>query len=169
MKNRSTRGATFWVSLWLVVLLTCVGTVYLMARANVDVSGTGMSIFITAFGLVVASFSAWLAVRILNRREKWAIWTAVALPIPLYVLGVLPAGWLYTHHVLPDWGDGILELSYRPLIWLFEHPAALPYLMGLLLFSLPVFIISAISSTGSERQKIEGASAGNVVRPDGPR
>jgi hypothetical protein len=50
-------------------------------------------------GLVVAAFVIWLTVRIVNRRERWAKWTAVALSIPLvlYPLSSGPVCWVIHH------------------------------------------------------------------------
>ena len=35
-----------------------------------------------------AAFSIWLAVRIVNRRERWAMWTAVALVLAFAALTI---------------------------------------------------------------------------------
>src|SRR5258708_31491364 len=52
--------------------------------------------------LAAVTFSAlcvWLAVRIVNRREKWAKWMAVALAVVLvgYPLSFGPACWISDH------------------------------------------------------------------------
>jgi len=52
---------------------------------------------VAIFGIVVAAFCVWLAVRIFNRRERWAKWTlaGLVLGLPLlYVLSFGPACWL---------------------------------------------------------------------------
>jgi hypothetical protein len=51
---------------------------------------------ISAFGVAIPAFCVWLTVRIVNRRERWAKWTAAAvfglLPV-LYVGSFGPACW----------------------------------------------------------------------------
>ena len=51
---------------------------------------------LAALGVAFAASCIWLAVRIVNRRERWAIWTAAALVIALPVL----------------WGTGFFETLY---------------------------------------------------------
>ena len=148
MADSRRRGATFWVSLWFIVLLMCIVGVHALGNAGPALSGTGMTITIATFGVLVTSFSIWLAVRILNRREKWAAWTAIALPIPLYVLGIYPAAWLYFDGDLPDWARGLVKQFYTPLIWLFNNPAALGVLA---LVSFLVLIVLAVSLSGSAK------------------
>jgi len=60
-----------------------------------DKSGNGGS---RDFALLVASLAlaVWLAVRVINRRERWAKWalaTLASLPV-LYVVSFGPACWL---------------------------------------------------------------------------
>jgi hypothetical protein len=45
-----------------------------------------MTIFLPALALAFAAFCVWLTVRIFNRRERWAKWTAVAVPVVLVIL-----------------------------------------------------------------------------------
>jgi hypothetical protein len=54
-----------------------------------------MAIALAIFGVAFAAFCVWLAVRIINRRERWAKWTlAVLISLPLiYVL----SGWVRAH------------------------------------------------------------------------
>jgi hypothetical protein len=55
----------------------------------------GMSIILPALAVAFAAFSGWLTVRIVNRRERWAKLTAVALAIALlYPASFGPACWL---------------------------------------------------------------------------
>jgi len=73
-----------------------------------------MIILLPALGGVFAAFCVWLTVRIVNRREKWAKWTAVGLlGLPLlYVLSFGPACWIDRHpglyiqapHFFGPWG-----------------------------------------------------------------
>ena len=53
-----------------------------------------MSIFLPALGVAFTAFCIWLAVRILNRRERWAKWMAVVLTLLAYPLSFGPACWL---------------------------------------------------------------------------
>lgn len=55
-----------------------------------------MTLVLPALAVAFAAFCVWLAVRILNRRERWAKWTfaaVVGVPI-LYVMSFGPACWL---------------------------------------------------------------------------
>jgi hypothetical protein len=55
-----------------------------------------MTVVLSALGVAFAAFCVWLTVRIVNRRERWAKWTAAVvafLPI-LYVLSFGPACWI---------------------------------------------------------------------------
>ncbi|MBI3864247.1 MAG: hypothetical protein HY290_20375 [Planctomycetia bacterium] len=56
-----------------------------------------MAIALAFTGAAFAAFCLWLAVRIINRRERWAKWTLAAtivgLPL-IYVLSFGPACWL---------------------------------------------------------------------------
>jgi hypothetical protein len=51
-----------------------------------------MSIVLPALAVGFAAFCVWLAVRIVNRRERWAIWTAAGLLIASACL----AAWWWT-------------------------------------------------------------------------
>ena len=52
----------------------------------------GMGLAMTIFGVAFAAFCVRLAVRIVNRRERWAKWTAVAILVIGPVLYVLSSG-----------------------------------------------------------------------------
>lgn len=57
-----------------------------------------MTIILPVLGLSFAAFCVWLAVRIMNRRERWAKWTlagVLAMPV-LYVLSFGPACWWFS-------------------------------------------------------------------------
>jgi len=58
-------------------------------------------VLLQALAIALAAFSIWLAVRIVNRRERWAIWTAVGLVVVLlaYPLSFGPACWLNSQPV----------------------------------------------------------------------
>ena len=49
-----------------------------------------------ALGMAFAAFAVWLAVRIVNRQERWAKWTALALVAIVlgYPLSFGPAVWI---------------------------------------------------------------------------
>src|SRR5690349_19586030 len=54
-----------------------------------------MTIVLPALALAFAAFCVWLAVRIINRRERWAKWTAAVIAPPLlYLLSFGPACWI---------------------------------------------------------------------------
>jgi hypothetical protein len=55
-----------------------------------------MAIAIAISAVAIAAFCVWLAVRIFNRRERWAKWSlAVAIWLPLlYVLSFGPWCWI---------------------------------------------------------------------------
>src|SRR5579872_490021 len=75
-----------------------------------------MALALSIFGAVIFAFCVWLAVRIVNRRERWAKWTAVAVAaaLSLYALSVGPAYWA-ADHMLPRWAYGKVEAIYHPL------------------------------------------------------
>jgi len=79
-----------------------------------------MAIVLSVLGVAFAAFCIWLAVRIFNRRERWAKWLAVGtfLGAELYLLSFGPASWLVGHSYLParpTWW------VFRPLTWLATH------------------------------------------------
>ena len=56
-----------------------------------------MTILLSVLGVSFAAFCIWLGVRIVNRRERWAKWTAVGLLVGLpllYVGSFSPACWI---------------------------------------------------------------------------
>ena len=82
-----------------------------------------MAIFLAIIGSAIAAFCIWLAVRFVNRRERWAKWTlAVVVGGPLlYVASFGPACCLV--------GEGHLHVNalrrcYRPLANLVNCPTA---------------------------------------------
>jgi hypothetical protein len=58
-------------------------------------------VLLQALAIALAAFSIWLAVRIVNRRERWAKWTAVGLVVLLlaYPLSFGPVCWLNSQPV----------------------------------------------------------------------
>ena len=78
-------------------------------------------LILPALGVAFAAFCVWLGVRVVNRRERWAKWTGVALLVALmgYPLSFGPAYWMCTDargRVRKDWtGDAFLNV-YAPII-----------------------------------------------------
>jgi hypothetical protein len=58
-----------------------------------------MAIALLIFGVAFAAFCVWLTVRIVNRRERWAKWTAAG--VVLFVLYPLSVGPMYAIFVGP--------------------------------------------------------------------
>jgi hypothetical protein len=58
-----------------------------------------MTLLLPALSLAFASFCVWLTVRIVNRRERWAKWTAAGVAgVPLlYIASFGPACWWFSH------------------------------------------------------------------------
>lgn len=80
-----------------------------------------MDVALAILGVAFAVFVVWLAVRIVNRRERWAKWTAVALAVVVaYPLSLFPIAWLETREMLSDIAFVNLALPiYRaPAYWL---------------------------------------------------
>jgi hypothetical protein len=73
-----------------------------------------MTIFLPTLAVAYAGFCVWLAVRIVNRRERWAKWMFIGGAIPIvYIASFGPACWICSrtdHQMLPQ--------AYRPIGWL---------------------------------------------------
>jgi cytochrome bd-type quinol oxidase subunit 2 len=78
-----------------------------------------MRIVLPALGVAVAAFCVWLTVRIVNRRERWAKWTAILTLPMLYVLSAGPTGWLIEHKITPPWFETASRWFYTPLFLLY--------------------------------------------------
>ena len=75
-----------------------------------------MTILLATLGVAFAAFAVWLAVRIINRREKWAKWTAVAYVVLVgYPLSFGPVAWILANAVPPA-VVGIVLVFYMPLM-----------------------------------------------------
>lgn len=74
-------------------------------------------IILPVLGVAFAAFCIWLTVRIINRRERWAKWTAITVVVILvYPLSFGPACWIASRT-----GGGhapVVSAVYRPLIWM---------------------------------------------------
>ncbi len=80
-----------------------------------------MTIILPTLAVSFAAFCVWLAVRIINRRERWAKWTLAALVgIPvLYVASFGPACWIYLRNS-NDQRHETLAAIYRPMFRLWK-------------------------------------------------
>src|SRR5438045_2779984 len=96
-----------------------------------------MAIVLSVLGVAFAAFCVWLGVRIVNRRERWAKWTAMAvvaaLPI-LYLASFGPACW-WMARTVPEFPGGprvgsnaaYVSKAYWPIGWAVErHPSIRP-------------------------------------------
>jgi hypothetical protein len=90
------------------------------SSADVNCYNHGMGFVLSALGAAFAGFCVWLAVRVYNRGERWAKWTAVAVVIVmLYPMSVGPVLWMDLHGVTPAWSHDIP--LYQPVQWLREN------------------------------------------------
>lgn len=82
-----------------------------------------MALALSIIGVAVAAFCVWLAVRIVNRRERWAKWTlagAIGVPV-LYCASFGPACWMTCRcGIKGDW----LFLAYAPFVWTLNSHAS---------------------------------------------
>lgn len=73
-----------------------------------------MTLLVPAMAVTFAAFCVWLTVRIVNRRERWAKRTALAVVVLLgYPLSFGPACWFCSR--LGIWADTIPAI-YRPIV-----------------------------------------------------
>jgi hypothetical protein len=107
-----------------------------------DEAATVVGFAWSVIGATFVSIGVWLVVRIVNRKERWAKWTAVALATTpaLYVLSSGPMTVIAMHRkitttstVFPDGTEGFAsEIAvdfgkwfpavYAPLFWSAEQP-----------------------------------------------
>ena len=89
----------------------------LSAHTPPRVESRSMAILIPALFAAFAAFCIWLAVRIVNRRERWAKWTSavVAVMVIFYPLSVGPASGLFAHHILSEQMMPTFKIIYAPL------------------------------------------------------
>ena len=64
-----------------------------------------MAVALIVVAVSFAAFCVWIAVRIINRRERWAKWTlAIVLAVvAIYPLSITPAYWLASKFDTPKW------------------------------------------------------------------
>jgi hypothetical protein len=78
-----------------------------------------MSIILPTLAVGFAAFCVWLTVRIVNRRERWAKLTGVALVVLVaYPLSIGPVPALHYHLRLSKSLLPAIDAFYWPLIWL---------------------------------------------------
>jgi hypothetical protein len=85
-------------------------------------------VVVAILGVVFSAFAIWFTVRLVNRGEKWAKRTAVALVAVLvgYPLSFGPACWITSRFasLYPAFGA-----TYRPLVWAADYtPGSWPVL-----------------------------------------
>ena len=82
-----------------------------------------MTLILPVLAIAFAAFCVWLTVRIVNRRERWAKWTLVAvvgLPV-LYVVSFGPACWAVDGERLsPERTNCAANVSLMPSLHLLE-------------------------------------------------
>jgi hypothetical protein len=73
-----------------------------------------MTFLLATLAIAFAAFCIWLIVRIVNRRERWAKWAAVAVGLLLlYVASFGPACWICSR---TQTGNSLLPSFYRPIV-----------------------------------------------------
>jgi hypothetical protein len=79
-----------------------------------------MTSVFAVLGLTFTAFVVWLAVRVVNRRERWAKRVALSLVVALvvYPLSIGPATWLNERGLLPT---SAVPSIFLPLFWMYEH------------------------------------------------
>jgi|SRR5579872_1230600 len=82
-----------------------------------------MPLALSIFGVAFAAFCVWLTVRIVNRRERWAKRTAIALVVLLvaYPLSAGPVNFLYFYGYVSKNSIAAARDFYAPLLWLDDH------------------------------------------------
>jgi len=80
-----------------------------------------MALAPSIIGITFAAFCLWLSVRIVNRRERWAKWTAAVVVLTVVVLYPLSLPWATSYLTLRDpsrkWRVHLVPI-YAPLIQL---------------------------------------------------
>jgi hypothetical protein len=82
-----------------------------------------MAIAALIASVTFAAFCVWLGVRVYNRRERWAKWTAAGLVVLLiaYPLSVGVAFRLLTLAGDPGWAVDAYHSFYAPIWWLYDN------------------------------------------------
>jgi hypothetical protein len=81
------------------------------------------AVLVPGMGAAFMAFGVWLGVRIVNRRERWAKWTALAMAIVLfgYPLSMGPAWWISHNLDLPYCFNYGIRCPYEPLWWVISN------------------------------------------------
>jgi hypothetical protein len=84
--------------------------------------GLNVEMMILLSGSAFAAFVVWLAVRISNRRERWAKWTAFALAFVVVAcpLSMGPAYWLNQELGSPEPLNSAIRHAYAPIDFAFR-------------------------------------------------
>lgn len=80
-----------------------------------------MTIVLPILAVVFVAFCVWLTVRIVNRRERWAKWTAIEMAIAVlvgYPLSFGPACWI---NLRTGSGGRAIGAFYGPIGWLHSY------------------------------------------------
>jgi hypothetical protein len=82
-----------------------------------------MVLFVSSVGLVIAAFSLWLTIRIINLRQTWAIRTLVVILVltVAYPLSYGPVYWLSVRMRLPLWCIDETHRIYSPVMAVLSH------------------------------------------------
>jgi hypothetical protein len=85
-------------------------------QPSIPVENTpGGDVALACAGIAFAGFGIWLAVRVINRKEKWAIRVSKALLLlVVYLASFGPACWLTSRLNL---GASAIPVVYRPIWW----------------------------------------------------
>lgn len=83
-----------------------------------------MTILVQTLAAAFAAFCVWLTVRIVNRRERWAKRTAIAMILVLaaYPISIGPVIWFSHNGWFPNWAARPLAYLYFPLDYLETVP-----------------------------------------------
>lgn len=77
---------------------------------------------LATLAVAFTAFCIWLVVRLVNRRERWAKWTAaVVVALSLYSLSEGPAIWLILKLDRPEWMHVVARFVYTPPYWAIGH------------------------------------------------
>ena len=105
-----------------------------------------MTIALPVLAVAFAAFCIWLAVRIVNRKERWAKWAAsIIAAICISYLAAPGPIYLARHHeCLPEWTYRPLITLYTPLIVVCDEcepfRLAMKWYVGLWTDDLPIIL-----------------------------
>jgi hypothetical protein len=118
-----------------------------------------MTILLPALAVAFAAFCVWLVVRIVNRRERWAKWTAVAILVAVLIgyplssgparsllmrivhrgpgTGVTPNGSTFSYQSQTIIEYGAWRAIYAPIDWAASQKFGTPIRWYIALFPIP--------------------------------